>query len=218
MGTGLSSITPAGLAAGAYQLTTVIINNGLADTALTVIKGIEGLPENIVNGLNSQDPKVRGETLVNALAIGSVATVVSAKLGAKIASNIKPVPLPDFNFSNAGKAAEGVVASRINIRTGDPQVTGSGLEYAWKKHGGDWGSNKSSFTISKDELTAILQDPLVVKTPAYLSHTSGNYIRTIEVGINIGIDAKSGGLPTSFMTIITDAKGNLVNTFPGKTF
>ena len=115
-------------------------------------------------------------------------------------------------------AAEGVVASRINVRTGDANVTGSGLEYAWKKHGGAWGDNKSAFTISKDELKVALQDPLVVNTPAYQSATSGNYIRTVDMGRTVGIDAKIGGQPTNFITIITDSKGNLVNTFPGRTF
>ncbi|PTV71108.1 hypothetical protein DBL10_30145, partial [Pseudomonas aeruginosa] len=120
--------------------------------------------------------------------------------------------------NNALSAAEGVVASRVNVRTGAANVTGSGLEYAWKKHGGAWGDNKSAFTISKNELKVVLQSPQVVKTPAYQSPTSGNFIRTVDMGRPIGIDAKAGGQPTNFMTVITDSKGNLVNTFPGKTF
>lgn len=120
--------------------------------------------------------------------------------------------------NNALSAAEGVVASRVNERTGAANVTGSGLEYAWKKHGGAWGDNKSAFTISKNELKVVLQSPQVVKTPAYQSPTSGNFIRTVDMGRPIGIDAKAGGQPTNFMTVITDSKGNLVNTFPGKTF
>jgi hypothetical protein len=121
--------------------------------------------------------------------------------------------------ANTGlNVGEGVVASRVNVRVGDANVTGSGLEYAWKKHGGAWADNKSAFTISKDELKVMLQDPLVVNTPAYQSVTSGNYIRTVDMGRTVGIDAKSGGQPTNFMTVITDSKGNLVNTFPGKTF
>ncbi|HFT1984422.1 TPA: DUF637 domain-containing protein [Pseudomonas aeruginosa] len=120
--------------------------------------------------------------------------------------------------NNALSAAEGVVASRVNVRTGAANVTGSGLEYAWKKHGGAWGDNKSAFTISKNELKVVLQNPQVVKTPAYQSPTSGNFIRTVDMGRPIGIDAKAGGQPTNFMTVITDSKGNLVNTFPGKTF
>ncbi|MDR2366352.1 MAG: VENN motif pre-toxin domain-containing protein, partial [Zoogloeaceae bacterium] len=125
---------------------------------------------------------------------------------------------PGIAAKGGTNAAEGVIASRINVRTGDANIKGSGLEYAWEKHGGTWGGNKSAFTISKDELKAVLQDPLVVKTPAYQSATSGSYIRIVDMGRTIGIDAKAGGQPTNFLTIITDSKGNLVNTFPGKTF
>ncbi len=56
----------------------------------------------------------------------------------------------------------------------------------------------------------------MVSTPAYLS-SSGNFIRTVNVGSLVGIDAKNGGRATSVFTVITDAKGNLVNTFPGST-
>ena len=128
------------------------------------------------------------------------------------------VPVASVGANTGLNVGEGVVASRVNVRVGDANVTGSGLEYAWKKHGGAWADNKSAFTISKDELKAVLQDPLVVNTPAYQSATSGNYIRTVDMGRPVGIDAKSGGQPTNFMTVITDSKGNLVNTFPGKTF
>ncbi len=120
--------------------------------------------------------------------------------------------------TGSSNTAQGAAASRINLRTGDENITGSGLEYAWKKHGGAWGDNKSAFTISKDELKVILQDPLVVSTTAYKSATSGNYVRTVDMSRPIGIDAKIGGQPTNFLTVITDSKGNLVNTFPGKTF
>ncbi|MDB6371838.1 hypothetical protein [Photorhabdus bodei] len=109
-----------------------------------------------------------------------------------------------------------IVQSRVNLRNGDGS-TGSGLEYAWKKHGGEWGANKSHFTVSKDELKAILQSDIVVKSPVQYSKTTGNYMRSIDMGRPIGIDAKSGGKPTSIMTVITDKNGNLVNTFPGKT-
>lgn len=113
--------------------------------------------------------------------------------------------------------ATGRIASRINVRTGDSRVTGSGLEYAWKNHGGDKAVNKSSFTISKNELKSLLQSPNTIKSTAYQSTTTGNYVRTVDTGKNIGIDRKNGGKPTSIITVITDRQGNLVNTFPGKT-
>ncbi|WP_420916236.1 hemagglutinin repeat-containing protein, partial [Pectobacterium brasiliense] len=109
-----------------------------------------------------------------------------------------------------------IVQSRVNLRVGDGS-TGSGLEYAWKKHGGEWGANKSHFTVTQDELKTILQSDTVVKTSVQYSSSTGNYIRTVDMGKNIGVDAMNNGVPTSIMTVITDKKGNLVNTFPGKT-
>ena len=109
-----------------------------------------------------------------------------------------------------------ITQSRVNVRNGDGS-TGSGLEYAWKKHGGEWGANKSHFTITKDELKVVLQSDNVVKTPVQYSPSTGNYIRTVDMGKNIGVDAMNNSTPTSIMTVITDKKGNLVNTFPGKT-
>ncbi|GKW01861.1 hypothetical protein PEC301877_06760 [Pectobacterium carotovorum subsp. carotovorum] len=109
-----------------------------------------------------------------------------------------------------------IVQSRVNLRVGDGS-TGSGLEYAWRKHGGEWGANKSHFTVTQDELKTILQSGTVVKTSVQYSPSTGNYIRTVDMGKNIGVDAMNNGVPTSIMTVITDKKGNLVNTFPGKT-
>ncbi|CAI1914868.1 MULTISPECIES: hemagglutinin repeat-containing protein [Serratia] len=109
-----------------------------------------------------------------------------------------------------------IVQSRVNLRNGDGS-TASGLEYSWKKHGGEWGANKSHFTMTKDELKTVLQSDTVVKTPVQYSPSTGNYIRTVDMGKNIGVDAMNNSMPTSIMTVITDKKGNLVNTFPGKT-
>ncbi|MDM0087151.1 MULTISPECIES: hemagglutinin repeat-containing protein [unclassified Variovorax] len=85
IGKGLSKITPAALVSGtgvaAYELTTALMNTGLTDTAVAVLQGIKGLPESLLVHLNSDDPKVRGEALVDALAIGGVATAVVAKMG-----------------------------------------------------------------------------------------------------------------------------------------
>ena len=43
-----------------------------------------------------------------------------------------------------------------------------------------------------------MQSPQVVKTPAYQSPTSGNFIRTVDMGRPIGIDAKIGGAVYKF--------------------
>ena len=84
VGQGLLKLTPLGVVAntgvGAFELTTAILNNGATDTALNIVKGITDLPANIMTRLNSSDPAVRGEALVDALAVGGVATLVTGKL------------------------------------------------------------------------------------------------------------------------------------------
>lgn len=104
---------------------------------------------------------------------------------------------------------------RINIRKGDGSKS-SGMEYAWKRHGGGGTSKKSQFTISRAEVETILQDKNVIQAPAVKSATSGNYICQVDVGKIIGdVASDKGGRPTSVVTIITDEAGNLVNLFPG---
>ncbi len=105
---------------------------------------------------------------------------------------------------------------RINIRNGDGGK-GSGLNYAWRRHGPtSTPQNKSIFSISKEELKQLLQRKDVIQSPAVKSPTSGNYIRQVDVGKVIGnIPIQKGGQSTSVLTIITDEAGNLVNTFPG---
>ena len=113
---------------------------------------------------------------------------------------------------------QGAVATRINVRNGDGSNS-SGLNYAWKNHGNDSTRNKSKFTISKDEVIGILSDKHTVQTPAYFEPSSGNYIRNVDTGRTIGIDryAQGGPVLTTTLTVITDSKGNLVNTYPGRT-
>jgi filamentous hemagglutinin family protein len=85
VGKGLAKVTPAGLVTGsgvmAYELTTALLNLGLTDTAVALAQGIAGLPTELQQRLASEDPQVRGEALVDALAVGTVGTAVTAKLG-----------------------------------------------------------------------------------------------------------------------------------------
>ncbi|PHM39372.1 hypothetical protein Xmau_02979 [Xenorhabdus mauleonii] len=148
----------------------------------------------------------------NLMVLETAAGVIGAKASNKVQTNSSS----KVSYSNTDVWKGSVVQSRVNVRTGDSS-TGSGLDYAWKKHGGNWGANKSHFTVNKDELKVILQSDRVVTTPVHYSQTTGNYMRFVDMGRPIGIDAKSGGNPTSVMTVITDKKGNLVNTFPGRT-
>ncbi|MFK4435438.1 WXG100 family type VII secretion target [Paenibacillus sp. RC21] len=130
----------------------------------------------------------------------------------------EPVPsAPDKPQKKMDKAAPaGLVQSRINVRNGVANVKGSGLNYALSKHGGVDRSNKSQFSISPDEIKKLLQSKDVVKSPVLVSETSGNYVRQVDVGYQVGnLPVNRGGTPTNVITIISDKKGNLVNTFPG---
>ena len=105
---------------------------------------------------------------------------------------------------------------RINIRKGNGK-TGTGMDYAWRKHGGGGTANKSQFSISRDEAEALLQRKDVIKSVAKKDAVSGNYIREVDVGNVVGnLPINKGGQPTSIITVITDEAGNLINYFPGR--
>jgi len=108
------------------------------------------------------------------------------------------------------------VQSRINIRKGNSSEVGSGLRYALKQHGGTGPDSKSQFSISEQELIQILCREDVIDSPVRVSGDSGNFIREVNVGGVIGnLPRNKGATSTSVITVITDRKGNLVNTFPG---
>ena len=71
--------------------------------------------------------------------------------------------------------------------------------------------------MTQDDVISILKEKSTVNTPAYKDSNSGNYIRNVETGRNIGVDAKNGNVPTTTLTVITDKKGNLITTYPGNT-
>ncbi|MCX8579129.1 hypothetical protein J3U35_06700, partial [Gilliamella sp. B2717] len=116
----------------------------------------------------------------------------------------------------------GVAQSRVNVAN----VTYDngkirGFEYAMGKHGADSSvPNKSRFLIGNDEVKTLLQRPDIVNKPVYNPIQIGGkvetnkFVRQVDVGKPIGFD--QSGNKTSVITIITDRKGNLINTFPGK--
>jgi hypothetical protein len=105
---------------------------------------------------------------------------------------------------------------RINVRRGNGK-TGTGMEYAWRRHGGTGTSNKSQFSISRQEAEALLQGKDVIKSPAIKDASSGNYIREVDVKKVVGnLAIDKGGQPTTIITVITDDAGNLINVFPGR--
>jgi hypothetical protein len=105
---------------------------------------------------------------------------------------------------------------RINVRKGDGKA-GSGINYAWRRHGGSGNpTNKSQFTIPQAEVEALLQRKDVIKASAVKDAESGNYFRQVDVGKTVGrTPLQKGGHQTSIITIITDESGNLMNVFPG---
>jgi hypothetical protein len=68
---------------------------------------------------------------------------------------------------------------RINVRKGSGK-TGTGMEYAWRRHGGAGTSNKSQFSISRQEAEALLQRKDVVQSKAVRDALSGNYMKPVR--------------------------------------
>jgi filamentous hemagglutinin len=90
----------------------------MTDAAVNVVKGVAGLPAELVAQLNSDDPQVRGMALVSALTLGSVATAVTVKLGLGAAG--KFIPSIKLGTVGAGTGVRGEAAvSAQGIRTGD---------------------------------------------------------------------------------------------------
>ncbi|MER3328691.1 MAG: hypothetical protein RIF34_03865, partial [Candidatus Kapaibacterium sp.] len=100
-----------------------------------------------------------------------------------------------------------------------------GFDYAMTKHGANstYGSNKSKFSISNEEVKSLLQDKRVVKSHVYnpINPATGlsdpnKFVRQVDVGRRIGTTNVGGVLQsTSKITVITNRKGNLINVFPG---
>lgn len=78
------------------------------------------------------------------------------------------------------------------------------------------GNSRSIFSVTQDELKVILQrrdvvHSLVERTP------DGQFKRVVDTGETIGRSAlKQGGEQTSWITIFTDSKGNLITAYPVK--
>ncbi|APC10554.1 MULTISPECIES: hypothetical protein [Providencia] len=115
----------------------------------------------------------------------------------------------------------GITQSRVNVEnvTYDNGKT-RGFDYAMGKHDIDASvPNKSRFTVTNNEVKELLQRPDVVNKPVYNPIQIGGkvetdkFVRQVDIGKSIGVDQR--GKSTSVITIITDRKGNLINTFPG---
>jgi len=133
------------------------------------------------------------------------------------ATPIGPPPPPP-------QAIPGRVASRINLaegrtrftplRSGSGQPVSAGWRHVVEGHFNRAVTNsRSVFTISQQELRALLQSKQVVSSPVTL--VDGQFSRTVDVGRAIGQSTlKNGGGATSVIQIFTDEAGNLITAFP----
>jgi hypothetical protein len=90
VGKGLLKLSPPALlldvSYGVYSLTTAILDNGLETTAINIARGISNLPSELKTRLYSTDPSVRGEALVDVIALGSSAAYLTQQLGLAVVS------------------------------------------------------------------------------------------------------------------------------------
>ena len=160
IGKGLAKITPAGLVTGsgvaAYELTTSIINSGLTDTAATVAQGIAGLPADLKNKLNSDDPQVRGEAFVDTLAIAGVATAVGAKLG-----QVGYSTLAKYTDKKAATALQEQETAKLSIEQKSRRDDGD-LYGEYKKSDGSWNWPANSGAVPGTEKTVILNTGYII--------------------------------------------------------
>ena len=114
----------------------------------------------------------------------------------------------------------GFDTTRINIANGSTRFSPSnnaGLEHVKGRHFSP-GKNAGQFSITVDELKDILGRKDVINTVGTISQESGQYVRVVDVGQNIGTIKPSipevGGQSTSWIAIYTDVKGNLITAYP----
>jgi RHS repeat-associated protein len=118
----------------------------------------------------------------------------------------------------------GRVATRINIANGCTRYTplrqsgepvSAGWDHVLRGHfGRTVANNRSVFSVTPDELRAILQRPEVVRSPV-TAIEGGQFVRVVDVGQAVGTSSlNNGGGVTSVIKVITDEAGNLITVFP----
>ena len=122
--------------------------------------------------------------------------------------------------SGATISSHGFDTTRINVANGPTRFSPSnnaGLKHVIDRHFSP-GKNAGQFNISVDELKKILGRKDVINTVGTISEESGQYVRFVDVGKDIGTIKPSipdvGGQNTSWIAIYTDIKGNLITTYP----
>ena len=145
VGKGLLKLTPPGLAAGALGGIAATVQSlaeqGLTQTVIDAVKGLSNIPADLRARLNSSDPSVRGEALVDLVSLGAGATAVGAG-GVKYA--ITALERGKINTAIATAEKEALARARVdnNARTDDsqqydqfrkPDSTRPGGEWDWQK-------------------------------------------------------------------------------------
>lgn|GEM_PF-5844194 len=81
---GLMKLTPPAVVLGVglttYEVTTAVKVVGAVDAALAIASGLRDLPGELRARLNSEDPTIRGEALVDTLAIAGASTAIVGRL------------------------------------------------------------------------------------------------------------------------------------------
>ncbi len=77
-------LTPPALVAGVglstYEVTTAVMEVGAADAAIAIAQNLKDLPSELRARLHSDDPTVRGEALVDTLAMAGASTAIVGRL------------------------------------------------------------------------------------------------------------------------------------------
>ena len=105
----------------------------------------------------------------------------------------------------------GRIQSRINLQR-DPTAR-EGIDHVLAAHLRP-GGRKSQFGMNADEIKQLLQSKSVVSSPVTPLDAT-RYVRRVDVGRTIGWDMNNGNSPTQWLTVITNAKGNLLTALPG---
>ncbi len=201
----------------------VLLGRGVAD----IVSIIQGLAEVSAGGTASgagvaATPVSGGTSLV--LTAGGTLVVAHGVAVGNVASADLGVVVGQLSENLTKQFFEASVDTRINVANGQTASTPlnkngepgkAGFQHVLEKHFNKPLSNsRSVFDISPDQLKNILQNKKLVNSQV-TALPGGQYKRIVDTGQTVGKTAlKFGGKPTSKITIFTDAKGNLITTYP----
>ncbi|MBQ8260755.1 MAG: hypothetical protein IJZ00_00535, partial [Lachnospiraceae bacterium] len=226
---GWGYILTVGMITFAYLFPEMVLMAEILLGAVGTIAGVAGTIESIQNGEYWQ-AGFRGLTT---FAIGAITISQAIRNWGRIQQGFSSIR---NYFSNGNRGCvggesgtgtnatssvnHGFDTTRINIAKGPTRFSPSrnaGLQHVIDRHFSP-GRNAGQFTISTDDLVNILGRRDVINTPGVPSTTSGQYIRIVDVGEIVGTIKPSipgiGGQSTTWITIITDIRGNLITTYP----